>query len=815
MSGFRFSDASALVLIAVANSALQGQSATRDYFDEVPSASRLVSQTPASLRLHLFGDRSAADYRDVSPRDGIDDFRGDRLAALTERFSPILRRNNFSVPRDFRTIVGGLPTLHVDRWTDGVLSSSDSIPRTLAQGRNERAELASGDSMLLALFREFEPRVQAPNVVPAGPRRETILYFDFPGHDEASWRAAYHSSDPTVSTIYAHPFIDERTTGGERRFTLVVQYWFFYPFNDGPNNHEGDWEHINVAITTRAQAVSDSVAPGGNGALSEGEIRHLLDSASGSTVDSLSIAWVAYYFHHSVFLLDYLTPSASSGASQTASGHGAAPPIWEDANFVVSSLQRRQALVGGRLATHPIGHIGGNNRGVDELLTIVPRFGRSYNRNTHGTFPFPATWRTLGALGASEEIAGSVVPKLRESSARSDSLPWYALIDDDQYVTYRRESIVLLPDWERVTHAATDDPDMWREWAWMVLPIRFGFPSSPSPGRGAVSRTDLGNVSMMSITRHDSWNRSTVTSIHHLYRPHVLRVALAPVSPFNGLQNGWGILNAPIALAGLVPGVQVVTAQLLPWITGALGVLGRPPGKTFFVGTLPNRFTSFGAGRFVGFGGDGFARLLPREEDDSVAAFLARGAVRGARIDHRSYLRRPNDGWRIWLLLHYGDRFAIENTISRDTTSLSYGIAADDGNRIATVRGKMASWQASGGVRLSRRLAGNQLRGYARAGYIWNWYEIFDATLDGVTLATTRTSGGHSPSLRPSKTWWPNSMYGGAGVEWFAPRRAWILGRLGYGVSTELSLVAYPLRTARCSCVLERGDGAVAVVFGW
>ena len=54
-----------------------------------------------------------------------------------------------------------------------------------------------------------------------------------------------------------------------------------------------------------------------------------------------------------------------------------------------------------------------------------------------------------------------------------------------------------------------------------------------------------------------------------------------------------------------------------------------------------------------------------------------------------------------------------------------------------------------------------------------------------------------------------------AGVEWFAPRRAWILGRLGYGVSTELSLVAYPLRTARCSCVLERGEGAVAVVFGW
>jgi hypothetical protein len=30
----------------------------------------------------------------------------------------------------------------------------------------------------------------------------------------------------------------------------VIQYWFFYPFNDWANDHEGDWEHINVRITS-------------------------------------------------------------------------------------------------------------------------------------------------------------------------------------------------------------------------------------------------------------------------------------------------------------------------------------------------------------------------------------------------------------------------------------------------------------------------------------------------------------------------------------------------------------------------------------
>jgi hypothetical protein len=41
-------------------------------------------------------------------------------------------------------------------------------------------------------------------------------------------------------TTYAHLFLSGNET--------VVQYWFFYPYNDGYNNHEGDWEHINVRL---------------------------------------------------------------------------------------------------------------------------------------------------------------------------------------------------------------------------------------------------------------------------------------------------------------------------------------------------------------------------------------------------------------------------------------------------------------------------------------------------------------------------------------------------------------------------------------
>ena len=37
---------------------------------------------------------------------------------------------------------------------------------------------------------------------------------------------------------------------GERRYELVLQYWVFDPYHDGANNPEGDWEHLNVSVTT-------------------------------------------------------------------------------------------------------------------------------------------------------------------------------------------------------------------------------------------------------------------------------------------------------------------------------------------------------------------------------------------------------------------------------------------------------------------------------------------------------------------------------------------------------------------------------------
>ena len=72
------------------------------------------------------------------------------------------------------------------------------------------------------------------------------------GNDPDSWHAAYQNERDNNNfrhTIYVHFFIEN----GE----VVIQYWIFYPFNDGYNNHEGDWEHINVIITDQNPSIAE------------------------------------------------------------------------------------------------------------------------------------------------------------------------------------------------------------------------------------------------------------------------------------------------------------------------------------------------------------------------------------------------------------------------------------------------------------------------------------------------------------------------------------------------------------------------------
>lgn len=72
-------------------------------------------------------------------------------------------------------------------------------------------------------------------------------------HAYANGRAAYVT--PTGATAPAlKPANQYPTTTYCHQFKadgkFVLQYWFFYPFNDWVSDHEGDWEHVNVIVTS-------------------------------------------------------------------------------------------------------------------------------------------------------------------------------------------------------------------------------------------------------------------------------------------------------------------------------------------------------------------------------------------------------------------------------------------------------------------------------------------------------------------------------------------------------------------------------------
>ncbi len=74
-------------------------------------------------------------------------------------------------------------------------------------------------------------------------------YLDFGGLNvsrlSSYWHMYYNAikSNYQTPTVYTHCFVDNDRP--------VIQYWFFYPYNDWGGDHEGDWEHINVKVTSQ------------------------------------------------------------------------------------------------------------------------------------------------------------------------------------------------------------------------------------------------------------------------------------------------------------------------------------------------------------------------------------------------------------------------------------------------------------------------------------------------------------------------------------------------------------------------------------
>jgi hypothetical protein len=783
----------AIILFAFAHP-VHAQTVTRSYYNYLPQMPKILSQTAASDALKIFGDATKASYVDAD-FNGIDDQRQVQLLRIADAFSPILRRNNFSFPRNFKSVLGKEDVLWVETYSAGKLQRSQTVK--LGWSGDRGADAIASDTFMRNVLRDVDPTKPDLRYNIADDYSDRVMFVDYPGFDPKSWRAAYSDAKQDEATIYSHFFIHEDTAAvGAARYYIVLQEWFFYPFDDAANNHEGDWEHMNVLLTSRAAAVGEAA-----GRMTSPEVTEVLEGSE-SQVNSLAIAFVDYYFHENVFTLPYLTAYRDSTGSSASGLWIARHSVWRAPMYVQETVRARLGAFDGVLATHPIAYIGGNNKGPDELFSLIPRFGNGYNRNGHGTYAFPGTWQSVGAIASTEEIAGDAVPFL--DSARVGRSELAQRIRDPKFISFARKNIVLVPDWERVNGLFESNQGARADWGWLILPMRWGYPVASSPGGGALAHTDVGNISPEGPAFQPTWNRIGSAAGWRQYEPEALSVMLAPTTPWDKLKSGWGILNLPVALFGFLPGWNVVTTQLMPWASAALQTVGAPPARTFRPVNDNLRFSSMTAGINYQFGGGNYALMLPNDSESATVS--SRRA------------QSSNSTGRYGLQVYYGPKLSIENTMAFSKHTITAAYLNEDGDDIGHASGTIKAWNLTSGFRYDiTKQPSRDIHLFLRGGWGWTWYTVSNTIANGVARPDVKS--GYPPTVLPTRRWWPNSWNTGLGAEYFAPKKSWLLTQVGYGVRAELSAQRHRLG-ARNPGLQNKGivsgyEFGLAGVIGW
>ena len=723
---------------------------------------KIISQTDANVFFALYGDKNDAAYHDVNPVDGIDDQRFEVLNNLALRFAPYLVQNTSDAPMDFRYFLKEAKhfPVYVDTW--------DIAPEKPRLVLSCSINHASDDSQLLSLIKEFHPDHPTNNhfwTIKKNPSKEffKVLYFDFPGHDEKSWREKYNrlisktQNNSTQSFIktFVHLFIsDERAkymnTSG---YEFVIQYWFFYPYNDGGNNHEGDWEHINVVVSP-LDKVEDF--------LSANDVKRVLQGKGLSDKDrneSLIIKRLEYYFHYKVMVLDFSHPNVylpknewRQKVKSLEKNRRGKSWIWRKTR----SLAYRDTWET-RINTHPFGYIGGDCRGYEQILSPP---GKT-NRDSHGNYPFPGIYREVGPANSSEAI-----------STRIDHLTYYKNSSSKKMKhgdSYRRGNIIqfddpskieIIPDWERVIDLVESNLDIRKNWFWLVLPLRWGYPVSSSPLAGVVSHMDVGNLSTLGPAYNEAWNRINGGSGYGVYDPHKFS-SIFPLDWQSNFSNELGLLNIIIPTLQNIPPFNIISRLLkVPFD-------GLDKGKSIFSPKekIPFRFVGISIGMFTQNIPENLATLSfsPEQINEINAQITKIDPYYQNNITKREYISEKMKGAMLQLNFHIGRRLISENTLRYSLASVGEDLYLNNHAEPLRIRSELNLWEYRGSLRYNFK-TGN-IQPYIKAGYGLNWYRVENVSTDGQLLKQSDSPWVRRPSLKKLKNLLPNSWHFGLGTE--------------------------------------------------
>ena len=737
---------------------------------------RIIRQTEASARLHLYGDRSSFDYVDIDPIDGMDDHRAEVLHELGVRFAPFMVQNTEAIPMDFKLFGRGSPLpMHIDTWNTAMgldLARFESIDwLNVASDPCSAGNPTADDCTLLRLLEDFHPDnpASAPErtaAIEAQSKPFRVMWVDFPGQDPLSWKE--HFENPFTNKLreqyrgflktYVHPFLEEvEGLQGSEGYQLVLQYWFFYPYNDGGNNHEGDWEHIHVIVTPKSRVTQP--------ALSKEDLLRLLDGdyLESEGDDQLVIKRVEYYFHSKVATFDYSSPNVYQPRAdwEEETGNRVAEYSGEEMFWKFTRGLAYEDLEETRVNTHPVAYIGADNKGLDQLLASPG--GR--NRDSHGTFPTPALYKDIGPLGAAENITNFFDHK-KYFAGDESAVSRINRFNRGGVVFLGDPSVVeIVPDYERVIDLVMTDVEVRQEWAWLILPMRWGYPATESPGAGIVAHAETGNLSIVGPAFNTGWNRSGENVQYKKYAAHALP-RLFPLSLQDNFVNDWGFLNLTLPTLAMLPPLDII------WRLFAAPVrfLVSDMDPTLYPAeTIPFRFVGLNAGVTVDHLPNDYVELFfnADQTDEIIVRLLEHLIENGAdsttaittSTDYVETIAAP----LIQVQFFIGSHFTSTNTVKHSRPQMGFTTNFSNIEQSFNVTGELNLWEYLGSLRYS--ILTGSIQPYAKAGYGISWYRLENVSTNGEPLEDPDSEWVRKAKIIPPDNLLPNTWHAGLGFE--------------------------------------------------
>ena len=782
------------LLLASASAAQAQRVPKKEYLRYVPlEEPRLIRQTAASEALALYGDRSDPDYADLDPLDGIDDRRGRVFQQLALRFAPYMVLNTTSVPLAPESLFrdqGSFP-MYIDTWNTSVgggefigeetVDMLTVVSNPCTQFERLAGNSRKADCRLLELLEEYNPyepssalartAAKDPDFVPF-----KVMYFDLPGgYGPEEWNQTYQDQQRRLPqkfregvNTFVHPFLVEKHDrfGAPSGYEFLLQYWFFYPTNDGGNNHVGDWEHINVVVSPLGKLSRD---------LSAAEVGELLDGRglnATSGDEQLVIKRIDYYFHSKVFPLDFSAPNAYLPREQWEAE-------LEQMEFTRDRIEqdwfwrkiRHRAFkdeAETEINTHPIAFIGADNKGLDQLLSMPG----GTNRDSHGTFPFTGLYKDIGPAGAAENVGVAFDHREFFESSPEEQRKRLAEFNRGGVVSLAdEERIQILPDWEVLYDLIRTDIQVRQQWSWLVLPVRFGYPAVESPFAGVVSHAETGNLSILGPAFNSGWNKAGASGQYALYKPNRFP-RMFPLSWQDGFMNSWGFLNLTLPTLIMLPPIDFLWRIVAAPVRS---VAGRNDPTFYPTETVPFRFFGFSSGVARAEIGDEYVDLLVNDQQfpeilvDLALWILVFG---DSTTQITSFNEVTEDAAVPYFqgTFYIGKRFVTSSTLRHSRTDIGFGYTFTNAPPF-NVAGELNFWEYAGSLRYS--LATSALQPYLLGGYGLSWYRIENTVLTGnpddpdqrLPMENSESPWVRKPSFFPFKNLLPNTWHVGAGFE--------------------------------------------------